>query len=452
MAKPVILIVDDEEGIRSQLKWALIDDYEVVEASGPDDARALAFDHKPLIVLQDIALNTREGAAEGIELIEYYLRLNSFCKVIMVTGHGQKENALKAVAKGAYDFFEKPVDLDQLKIIMDRGLRMASLEEENRQLSTELANVKRFDNIIGDSDKMQEVYKIIETVSGTDYKVLITGESGTGKELVSRAIHNSGLRKGQPFVTINCGAIPENLLESELFGHEKGAFTDAHAQKIGKFELANNGTIFLDEIGELPLNLQVKLLRVLENHIIERVGGRAEIPLEVRVLAATNRDLLEEVKKGAFRQDLYYRLSVITIDLPPLRERGDDILLLAKTFLNRYGLENRRTNLSFSEASARAIASYEWPGNVRELENKIKRAVIMAQDKKIKPMDLSLPAVSGNGAGRATLQDVREETEREYILESLIRNNWNISRVSRELGTSRTTLYDLIEKYRLKDK
>jgi two-component system NtrC family response regulator len=448
--KHCILIVDDEEGIRSQLKWALADEYQVVEASGVDDALELAREHLPNVILQDISLSARDDAAEGLDLIEDYLVINPYCKIIMVTGHGQKENALKAIGQGAYDFFNKPVDLDQLKIIIAHSLRVLLLEKENSELISELAGNKSFENIIGDSDKMQEIYKIIKTVSGSNYTVLIAGESGTGKELVAKAIHASSPRGKRPFVTINCGAIPENLLESELFGHEKGAFTDAHAQKRGKFELADGGTIFLDEIGELSLKLQVKLLRVLEDHNIERVGGRVAISLDVRILAATNRDLMEEVKNGAFREDLYYRLSVITIDMPQLKGRGDDILLLATTFLNRYGSENNKTNLSLTEAAARAIAAYDWPGNVRELENKIKRAVIMAQDKKIKPTDLSLPVAGGDNQKKKTLQEAREETERACLAESLVRNNWNISRVSRELGTSRTTLYDLIEKYNLR--
>jgi len=448
--KEAILIVDDEEGIRSQLKWALIDSYQIFEAEGVDDALEQARQYHPLVILQDIALTARDDAAEGLGLIEKYLDINPFSKIIMVTGHGQKENALKAIELGAHDFFSKPVDLDQLKVIIERSHRVALLEKENNSLKSELADVRSFENIIGDSNKMQEVYKIIKTVSGSDYTVLITGESGTGKELVAKAIHASSSRKKGPFVTINCGAIPENLLESELFGHEKGAFTDAHIQKRGKFESAEQGTIFLDEIGELSLKLQVKLLRVLEDHKIERVGGREEINLDVRILAATNRDLMDEVEKGGFREDLYYRLSVITVDMPPLKERGDDILLLASTFLSRYGMENNKPNLSFSESAARSIMAYPWPGNVRELENKIKRAVIMAQDKRVKPGDLSLPNVSAEGGRRKTLQEVREETEKACLAESLARNNWNISRVSRELGTSRTTLYDLIEKYQLR--
>ena len=445
-----ILIVDDDEGFRAQLKWALKDEYTIIEAGDFDQALKMASENRPEVVLQDIALSTREDAAEGIDLIDHYLKFNSFCKIIMVTGHGHKDNAVKAIGLGAHDFFSKPVDIDQLKIMIRRGIRVATLEKENNDLAIKLARVKSYESIIGDSDKMREIYKIIETVAGTDYTVLISGESGTGKELVSKAIHSTSPRGKHPFITINCGAIPENLLESELFGHEKGAFTDAHAQKIGKFEQADRGTIFLDEIGELSLNLQVKLLRVLEDHQIERVGGRDPISLDVRVLAATNRTLLDEVEKGSFRQDLYYRLSVIAIEMPPLRDREDDILLLATTFLNRYGVANGRSNLSFTEAASRAIASYKWPGNVRELENKIKRAVIMAQDKKIKPKDLSLPSVGDSAADKPTLQSVREEAEKNYLLDSLVRNNWNISRVSREIGTSRTTLYDLIEKYDLR--
>ncbi len=445
-----VLIVDDDEGVRTQLKWALKVDYEVIEAENSDDALAAAKEHRPYVILQDIALSSREDAAEGLDLIGQYLKIQPYCKVIMVTGHSNDENALAAVGLGAYDFFSKPVDIDQLKIMIKRGINVAQLERENNDLSARLAKVKSYESIIGDSDSMKEVYKIIETVSATDYTVLISGESGTGKELVSKAIHSASPRADHPFITINCGAIPENLLEAELFGHEKGAFTDAHAQKIGKFELADKGTLFLDEIGELSLNLQVKLLRVLEDHTIERIGGREQISLDVRVLAATNRNLLDEVSKGAFREDLYYRLSVIMIDMPPLKDRGDDILLLATTFLNRYGAENGRPNLSFTEAASRSIASYNWPGNVRELENKIKRAVIMAQDKKIKPKDLTLPSVAESGGEHLSLQAVREEAEKAYLVEALIRNNWNISRVSREIGTSRTTLYDLIEKYQLK--
>lgn len=448
--KEKILIVDDEEGIRSQMKWALADEYDVFEADGVDTALELAVSQRPIVVLQDISLTAREGAAEGLDLIEKYLEINSFCKVIMVTGHGDLANALKANRIGAYDFFSKPVDLDMLKIIIGRAISTADLEEKNRELISEVARLKSFEHIIGDSPKMQEVYNLIKTVSPSDYTILISGESGTGKELAARAIHESSPRSGSPFVTINCGAIPENLLESELFGHEKGAFTDAYARKIGKFETAEGGTIFLDEIGELSPPLQVKLLRFLEDHKIQRVGGQDELALNVRILAASNRNLQEEVNSGNFREDLFYRLTVIMIEMPPLRDRGEDVLLLANSFLNKYGEENNKLGLSFTEASARSIASHGWPGNVRELENKIKRAVIMSRDKKIKPFDLTLAAVSGENEKWPTLQEIREESEKLCLSDSLARNNWNISRVSRELGTSRTTLYDLIERYHLK--
>ena len=452
MSKAVLLIVDDEEGIRQQLKWAFNEEYEVLEAADENEALDLARKHDPLLVLQDISLSAREDAAEGIGLIEKYLEINRFCKVIMVTGHDQRENALSAIGRGAYDFFNKPVDLEQLKIIIARAINVARLEQENSKLAAQLARTQSFSKIIGESDKMREVYNVIKTVSGSDYTVLITGESGTGKELVANAIHEISPRSDKPFVTINCGAIPENLLESELFGHEKGSFTDAHAQKKGKFETAETGVLFLDEIGELSLGLQVKLLRVLEDRRIQRVGGTSDINLDVRIIAATNRELLGEVKNGNFREDLYYRLSVITIDMPPLRDRGDDIILLANSFLKRYAEDNNKKNLAFSEASARSILAYDWPGNVRELENKVKRAVIMAADKRIKPSDLTLPSASSATGQPQTLQEVREEAELACLVESLARNNWNISRVSRELGTSRTTLYDLIDKYKLRKK
>ena len=300
MEKRVVLIVDDEEGIKTQLKWALAGEYKVLEASGVDDALELARTHLPAVVLQDISLSPREGAAEGLDLIDHYLSINPFCKIIMVTGHGEKENALKAIRLGAHDFFSKPIDLEHLKVIIERSLLVSLLEKENSQLTSELAAVKSFDKILGDSNKMREIYKIIRTVSGSDYTVLITGESGTGKELAAKAIHAWSSRGPRPFVTINCGAIPENLLESELFGHEKGAFTDAYAQKRGKFELAEGGTLFLDEIGELSLKLQVKLLRVLEDRSIERVGGHDKINLDVRILAAI---LVEDRHQSALNKE-----------------------------------------------------------------------------------------------------------------------------------------------------
>jgi two-component system NtrC family response regulator len=325
---------------------------------------------------------------------------------------------------------------------------LRKLELENLRLSKRLEKRQKFNEIIGSSKKMLEIFKLIEAVSKSDYSVLLTGESGTGKELAARAIHDSSNRKGKPFIAINCGAIPENLLESELFGHEKGAFTDAVSQKKGKFEYAHKGTLFLDEIGDLSFPLQVKLLRFLQDQKIERVGGKELIDLDVRVIAATNADLARKVQEKAFREDLFYRLSVITIDMPPLRERGDDVVLLAKIFLERFAEENKKSGLTFTPSAIAQISEYEWPGNVRELENKIKRAVILAVDKKIKPSDLGFEASEKQEI--LPLQKIREETESRHILNALQKNNWNISKTASALGTSRTTLYDLMEKYNIK--
>ncbi|MGB5106128.1 MAG: sigma-54 dependent transcriptional regulator, partial [Candidatus Zixiibacteriota bacterium] len=297
------------------------------------------------------------------------------------------------------------------------------------------------------SPKIQKIFKVVSTVAPTSYTVLITGESGTGKELIAKAIHERSERHDKPFITINCGAIPEMLLESELFGHEKGSFTDAVAQKIGKFETANHGTLFLDEIGELSLALQVKLLRFLQDHVIERVGGKSVIQVDVRVIAATNRSLEEEVARKAFREDLFYRLSVITIELPPLRDREDDLLLIAEHLLRVYGEENRKANLTFSSSALQALRSYEWPGNIRELENRIKRAVILSGTNRIGAVDLGFAATAGTET--KTLQEVREEAESAHIRAALQRNNWNVTRAARDLGTSRTTLYDLLDKYKI---
>jgi two-component system NtrC family response regulator len=367
------------------------------------------------VVTLDIALTGAEDEREGIDLIGRILDLDPTIKIVMITAHGQQENALLCLERGAYDFFPKPIDLEQLRVVINRGIYLHHLEGENRRLQTELTARDRFEDIIGTSDKMRQVFDFIKTVAASDYTVLITGESGTGKELVARAIHRNSNRKDDPFVPINCGAIPENLLESELFGHEKGSFTDAVTQKIGKFELANKGTVFLDEIGELSLKLQVKLLRFLEDRRIERIGGTKPIALELRILAATNRRLQEEVAGGSFREDLFYRLSVLHIHLP-----------------------------------RQAIDDHPWPGNVRELENKIKRAVILSQQKTISAADLGLVSPGEPGPELKTLQDIREHAEKECIKKALVAHDWNISKVSRQLQTSRTTLYELIEKYRLK--
>lgn len=448
MNKDKILIVDDDEGIRTQLNWALSPDYDVLLAENANQALEIAKKEKPDLVALDITLSPLEEEKSGLDIIGDLLEIDPSVKVIMITGHDEKVNALKAVKLGAYDFYSKPVNLDELKIIIKRALHIQKLERENRKLMSRLEEDKKFEEIISSSPKMQEVFRIIKTVSVTDATVLVVGESGTGKEMVAKAIHNRSLRKDKPFVTINCGAIPETLLESELFGHEKGAFTDAQAQKKGKLEYANEGTVFLDEIGELTLPLQVKLLRFLQDHQIERIGGKNPIDLDVRVIAATNRSLLEEVNLRTFREDLYYRLSVITVNLPPLSERKDDIALLANSFLSKFCVEYNKPGLSFGDKAIARLKQYEWPGNVRELENKVRRAVILSQDKKISCADLGFEEeekIKGT-----SLQEIKEQAEVERVKEALLRNAWNISKASKELDVSRTTLYNLMEKYDIK--
>ncbi len=442
-----ILIVDDEDGIRTQLGFALEDQYDVLFAATAGEALAITRDGKPDVILLDIALSPFGDNQDGLVILPELLELDPTLKIIMVTGNGERSNALSAVKNGAFDFYVKPIDLDELGIVIKRAVYLQKLEIENARLASELKSQRGYGSIIGVSQRMLKVFKVVDTVATTPYTVLITGESGTGKELIAKAIHQRSDRRDQPFITINCGAIPETLLESELFGHEKGAFTDAVAQKIGKFELADRGTLFLDEIGELSLALQVKLLRFLQDKIIERVGGRGTIQVDVRVIAATNRALQEEVLHKHFREDLFYRLSVITIELPPLREREDDVLLIAEFLLRSYGEENRKTNLSFTSSSLQALRSYEWPGNIRELENRIKRAVILSGSNRISAADLGFNALPD--AEMKSLQEVREEAESTHIRAALQRNNWNVTKAARDLGTSRTTLYDLLDKYKI---
>jgi two-component system NtrC family response regulator len=447
MKKEKVLIVDDEEGIRTQLSWALQEEYEILLASNAEEALEVARKEKPNLIALDIALSSYEHEKDGLDILEDLLQIDPLLKVIMITGHGEKENALRAISSGATDFYTKPINLEELKIIIKRALHIQKLERENKAL-TENLEEKKFEEIIGTSPKMVEVFKTIKKIATTDITVLITGESGTGKEMVSKAIHRQSLRKDKPFVTINCGAIPETLLESELFGHEKGAFTDAYTQKKGKFEYADGGTIFLDEIGELPLSLQVKLLRFLQDHQIERIGGKEPIALDLRIIAATNRPLEQEVQSKKLREDLYYRLSVITVHLPSLRERNDDVILLANTFLNIFSKEFNKPDLSFSHRSMLKLKEYNWPGNVRELENKIKRAAIMCQSKRITPFDLGF--THNESKKPFSLQSIREKAEKDAILEALNANDWNVSNAAKYLSVSRTTLYGLMDKYKLK--
>lgn len=446
MRKQKLLIIDDDEDLRTQMKWAFVGEYDVTLAEDRPSAVAAMQKEQPAVVTLDLGLPPLPaGVEEGFAVLDEILGDFADTKVIIITGRGEKEYALRAVEKGAYDFFYKPIQLDELKVVLRRAFHVAQLEQEQKALRQRLSS-DHFEGMIGTNPKMQDVFSKIRKVASTDEPVLILGESGTGKELVAHALHNLSLRQAGRFVPINCGAIPENLIESELFGHEKGAFTGAHIQRKGKFEMADGGTLFLDEIGELPHNLQVKLLRFLQDGMVERVGGRDTISVNTRVIAATNRDLNEAMKDGKFREDLFFRLGVINITLPPLRERNEDILLLAKAFLDRYTQANKKRIKGFTNQALDAIEQYLWPGNVRELENRIKRAVIMTDEKKITSEDLE---ISGPQQKRehVSLKEARDTVERELVVKSLARNDGNLTKASLDLGVSRPTLYDLMEKY-----
>jgi len=446
LEKEKLLIVDDDEDLRTQMKWALAKDYDVLLAEDRKSAMTVMRREQPAVVTLDLGLPPLPaGVEEGFAALDDILNDFGLTKVIIITGRGEKEHALRAVEKGAYDFFYKPIQIDELKVVLRRAFHLSRLEREQRALRARLS-VDAFEGMLGTCQKMQDVFSVIRKVSTTDAPILIMGESGTGKELVARALHQQSLRKSKPFIVINCGAIPENLLESELFGHEKGAFTGAHVQRKGRFEMAEGGTLFLDEIGELPHILQVKILRFLQEKVIERVGGREQIEVDTRVVAATNRDLKEAMKEGKFREDLYFRLGVIMVSLPPLRQREGDVVLLAKAFLERYTDENNKEIKGFSSHAIDAIEQYAWPGNIRELENRIKRAVIMAEGKKINPSDLEMEAPKTKFEGM-TLKEAREALDKELLQKALTRNRGNLSRVATELGVSRPTLYDLMEKF-----
>ena len=424
--KPKLLIVDDDEEIRSQLKWALAGDYTVVTAADRDEALAMFAQEHPAVVVLDLGLPPRPAEPdEGLAALAGILEADRTAKVVVVTGQGEKDNALRAVGEGAYDFLNKPVDLDELKVVLRRAHHVARLESEYRDLQQSTAG-DGYEGMLGGSIRMQSVFNSIRRVATTDAPVLILGESGTGKEVAARAIHRQSRRQAGTFVPINCGAIPETLLESELFGHEKGAFTGAHLQRKGRIETASEGTLFLDEIGELPLALQVKLLRFLQDQVVERVGGRVPIDVNTRVVAATNVDLKKAMADGKFREDLYYRLAVVTIDLPPLRQRQNDVLLLAKFFLRKFAADNARPGLVLSQSAERAIQRYGWPGNVRELENRLKRAVIMVEGHHVTPVDLELNTDAAPSHTRS-LKDAREAAERDVILAALQRNAWKIA-------------------------
>jgi two-component system, NtrC family, response regulator len=443
MDKPKVLIVDDDDEVRTQMKWALSPHYEVSLAEDRPTALSLLNKDRPNVVTLDLGLPPSPGdTREGFLALADMLQVDPLLKVLVITGQNERENGMEAIGQGAYDFFSKPVKVDDLKVILERAIHVQTLERERREL-LEKGKFDSFEGMIGSSPQMQRVFSTIEKVASTDASVLISGESGTGKELVARAIHRRSSRSSGPFIAINCGAIPENLLESELFGHEKGAFTGAHMQRQGRVEMSQGGTLFLDEIGELSAALQVKLLRFLQEHEIERVGGRSLIHIDARVLAATNIDLTKAMAAGRFREDLYYRLGVVNLPMPPLREREGDIALLAKAFLHRQTV-GREKNLVFTSKALAVLESHPWPGNVRELENRIQRAAIMAENGRITPQDLTLTSPADHGD--QSLSKAREAVEREMVEAALARNKGNLTRAAADLEISRPSLYELIEK------
>lgn len=447
MEKEKLLVIDNEEAVRAHLSSALSEEYAVLSASGAQSAmEALRSERPPLVTLDLSMAHRAEDPGEGFRLLVRILQQDPITKVVIITGNNDKSSALTAISLGAYDFFTKPINIDLLKTVLKRAHYVRALEEEHRKLQKECWS-RQFGEIIGNSECMQDVFAKVRKIATTDVPVLITGGSGTGKELVARAIHSSGLRAAKPFVPINCGAIPDNLLESELFGHEKGAFTGAHIQRTGRIEMAGGGTLFLDEIGELPPALQVKILRFLQDSRIERVGGREAIEVDIRVIAATNSDVKKLISEERFREDLYYRLAVVTIELPPLRERGEDKALLARAFLQKFSNERSQVK-TLSPEALEAINDYDWPGNVRELENRIRRAITFADGPAICPSDMGF-GEAGGVARALDLKKAKEELESRFVNLAIIKHRGNISRAAEELGLSRPTVHNIIKKYNI---
>jgi two-component system NtrC family response regulator len=447
-----ILIIDDSKDILGQLKWGLGSDYEVSLADMGTEGLTLCNKHKPKVVILDLGLPPHENSTEeGFRCLVEIIRNLPLTKVIVVTGQGERENALKAIQLGAYDFYQKPVDLKELKIIISRAIHLYGIEEENILLHAAAAAAgSKQGGFIGSCPAITKVFSVVEKVATTDAPVLITGESGTGKELVARSIHSLSLRKAGPFIPINCGAIPENLLESELFGHEKGSFTGALSQICGKVEYARDGTLFLDEIAEISPSLQVKLIRFLQEKVIQRVGGREDIEVNARIVAATNVDIQKAIKEGKFREDLFYRIGVISIHLPPLRERGEDIVLIANYFLRRFSRSLNKKVQGFSPLAFECIRSFPWPGNVRELENRVQSAVIMSESALIEPRDLGLgdiPICANKSSDTLNLKTAKEKIEKEILSVAMAQHGGNMTKIAEALGISRPTLYDLLKKH-----
>ena len=442
--KRKLLIVEDDHGLQKQLKWCF-DEYEVIAAETRQAALVALRRFEPPVVLQDLGLPPDpEGVSEGFATLLETLRAAPYTKVIVVTGQLDRENAVKAVGLGAYDFYQKPLDTDVLRLLVQRAFRMYDLEEQNRALSRQQAATP-LAGVIATSDAMMRACRIVEKVAPTQATTLLLGESGTGKELLARAVHALSPRRDRTFVAINCAAIPDTLLESELFGYEKGAFTGAVKQTQGKFEVADGGTLFLDEIGDMPLPLQAKLLRFLQDRVVERIGGRERIPVDVRIVCATNKDLAAMIANGEFREDLFYRISEVTLRIPPLRERAGDAVVIAQSIMERRAREHGRAIRGFTPEAIRAIQCYPWPGNIRELENRINSAVIMSEGKSIGVADLGLPAGSLSGEF-LNLRAARQRAENEAIRQSLAVANGNLSKAAELLGITRPTLYDLLAK------
>jgi len=447
---PKLLVIEDDPGLQAQLKWAY-EDFEVIVAGDRASALAALRAEEPAVVTLDLGLPPDpDGTSEGFAVLDEIMAVKPDTKVVVATGHGARESALQAIAKGAYDFYQKPVDIDAIGLIVRRALQLHRLEEENRKLA---ARSTKDDRVLGRlmtaAPEMIKVARTIERVANTNVSVMLLGASGTGKELLARGLHEASGRAGGAFVAINCAAIPENLLESELFGHEKGAFTGAVKTTEGKIEQAAGGTLFLDEVGDIPLQLQVKLLRFLQERVIERIGSRSSIPVDTRIVCATHQDLEAMIASGRFREDLFYRLAEIVVKIPSLAERPGDATLLAKAFLTRFAKEMNPKVRGFAHDALSAIDAWPWPGNVRELENRVKRAVIMADEKLVSAADLDLAEPDEEAARALNLKTARERADRKVIRHALARSEGNISSTAKMLGISRPTLYDLLKQYDL---
>ena len=446
--KQKLLIVEDDLGLQKQLKWSY-EDFEVYCAATREEAMTLLRSEEPDVVTLDLGLPPDpDGVSEGFAALDEMLKLKPDTKIIVASGHGARESALRAISAGAWDFYQKPVDIDELHLIVRRAFHVRALEMQNERLQQPDAGGETLlGSIITASPEMLKVARTIERVANTGVSVMLLGASGTGKELLARGLHNASDRRNKPFVAINCGAIPENLLESELFGHEKGAFTGAVKMTEGKIEIANGGTLFLDEVGDIPLALQVKLLRFLQERVIERIGGRKGIAVDVRVVCATHRNLNKMIADQTFRDDLYYRLAEVTINIPSLSERTGDAVLLAKHFLSRFAKEMNPSIKGLSTSALTAIDQWDWPGNVRELENRLKRAVIMTDGKFITADDLEFG--DDDDELLLNLKAAREIADRKAIKRAISRTEGNISGAAKLLGISRPTLYDLLKQYDL---